>query len=220
MNSEKENKAEGEKKLSASRNERKLKKGENKRKTGSSGMDSLDKARSLPDAWEAYLYGDPEDALEAYELNRDLPMTELLYYYTCAENPELTDDPDQISIDLTDALRSHRGDEVWYFGYLDILSKKDGLTEDEKRERNRVIMELAAGNRFNCPAVLPSELAGPERDKITDNFGGFDIIADRYDDTIAVWKILVQYAEKNGIVIEGLKKPVNDISEHEIEEDY
>ena len=162
-------------------------------------LDSLDKALSLPDAWEAYLYGDPEDALEAYELNRDLPMTELLYYYTCAENPELTDDPDQISIDLTDALRSHRGDEVWYFGYLDILSKKDGLTEDEKREKNRVIMELAAGNRFNCPAVLPSELTGPERDKITDNFGGYDIIADRYDDTIAVWKILVQYAEKNGI---------------------
>ena len=36
----------------------------------------------------------------------------------------------------------------------------------------------------------------------------------------AIHAALWDYAEKNGIVIEGLKKPVNDISEHEIEEDY
>ena len=36
----------------------------------------------------------------------------------------------------------------------------------------------------------------------------------------AIHAALWDYAEKNGIVIEGLKKPVNDISEHEIEGDY
>jgi len=36
----------------------------------------------------------------------------------------------------------------------------------------------------------------------------------------AIHAALWDYAEKNGIVIEGLKKPVNDISEHEIKEDY
>ncbi len=36
----------------------------------------------------------------------------------------------------------------------------------------------------------------------------------------AIHAALWDYAEKNSIVIEGLKKPVNDISEHEIEEEY
>lgn len=36
----------------------------------------------------------------------------------------------------------------------------------------------------------------------------------------AIHAALWDYAEKNGIVIEGLEKPVTDISEHEEEEDY
>ena len=36
----------------------------------------------------------------------------------------------------------------------------------------------------------------------------------------AIHAALWDYAEKNGIVIEGLEKPVNDISEHEEEEEY
>jgi len=36
----------------------------------------------------------------------------------------------------------------------------------------------------------------------------------------AIHAALWNYAEKNGIVIEGLEKPVTDISEHEEEEDY
>lgn len=36
----------------------------------------------------------------------------------------------------------------------------------------------------------------------------------------AIHAALWDYAEKNGIVIEGLEKPVSDISEHEEEEEY
>ena len=36
----------------------------------------------------------------------------------------------------------------------------------------------------------------------------------------AIHAALWDYAEKNGIVIEGLDKPVSDISEHEEEEEY
>ena len=36
----------------------------------------------------------------------------------------------------------------------------------------------------------------------------------------AIHAALWDYAEKNGLVIEGLEKPVSDISEHEEEEEY
>ncbi len=155
---------------------------------------SVEKAQALPDAWKAYLEGDPAAAKEAWELNRDLPMVELLYYYTCGENPTKTEMPE-----IASALRSHEGDEVWYFGYLDILSKKDTLTETERQEKKRVIMELAAGNRFNCAAVLPSELTKAEREEILEKVGEYGDLSDRYADKVAGWEALQLYVERNGI---------------------
>lgn len=164
-------------------------------------LKSLDNAHALPDAWKAYLDGDVEAAREAYELDRDLSMPELLYHYTCAENPAGTKETGsgQSVPDVTLALRSHEGDEVWYFGYLDILSKKDTLTGTEQLEKKRVIMELAAGNRFNCGAILPSELTRSERDEVSANLGAYDTISENYADMIGVWEILELCVERDGV---------------------
>ncbi len=158
---------------------------------------SVDKAQALPDAWKAYLNGDSEAARAAYELDGDLSMTELLYYYTLAENPAKTDGQDEP--DVTRALRAHEGDEVWYFGYLDLLSKKDELTETERAERKRVVTLLAAGNRFNCGAVLPSELTKAEKYEILERIGEYENIAGNYADRIGVWEILELCVERDGV---------------------
>ncbi|MBQ3865649.1 MAG: hypothetical protein II776_02015, partial [Clostridia bacterium] len=129
-------------------------------------LKSVDRAEALPAAWRAYLEGDPEAAGEAYARGGDLSMVELLYFYTCAEN-KVSDE--KAAPDLTFALKAHEGDEVWYFGYLDILSKKGALTDAERQEKRRILMELAAGDRFNCAAVLPSELTKAERNAILEN---------------------------------------------------
>lgn len=160
-------------------------------------LKSVGKAQALPDAWKAYLNGDPEAARAAYELDGDLSMTELLYYYTLAENPAKTDGQD--APDVTRALRAHEGDEVWYFGYLDLLSKKDELTETERAERKRVVTLLAAGNRFNCGAVLPSELTGDEKFEILSHIGEYEDVAAIYADRIGVWEILELCVERDGV---------------------
>ena len=162
-------------------------------------LKSVDKAKALPGAWKAYLDGNPAAAREAYELDRDTPMVELLYYYTCAENPSRAKKAGLSAQNVTRALSAHEGDEVWYFGYLDILSKMDSLTDAEKQEKKRVIMELAARNRFNCGAILPSELTDSERDEILENIGDYESIADRYADRIGVWEILNLYVERDGV---------------------
>lgn len=160
-------------------------------------LKSVDKAQALPNAWKAYLDGDPEAAKAAYELGRNLSMAELLYYYTLAENPAKAEG--QIAPDVTPALRSHEGDEVWYFGYLEILSKKDTLTETERQEKKRVIMELAAGNRFNCAAILPSDLTQSERNEVSANLGAYDTISESYADRIGVWEIFELCVERDGV---------------------
>lgn len=160
-------------------------------------LKSVGKAQALPDAWKAYLTGDIEAAKAAHDLGGDISMTELLYFYTLAENPAKTDGQD--APDVTRALQTHKGDEVWYFGYLDILSKKDELTETERQERKRVIMLLAAGNRFNCGAVLPSELTGDEKFEILSHIGEYEDVAAIYADRIGVWEILELCVERDGV---------------------
>ena len=163
-------------------------------------LESVDRARALPGAWRAYLEGDPEAAREAYELDRRISMSELLYYYTCAENPTEAEEAEvrEGMPDLSVALRSHAGDEVWYFGYLDILSKKEPLTGTERQEKRRVLRELAAGNRFNCAAILPSELTKTERKEILEHVGEYENIAESWADSVAVWELLALYVERNG----------------------
>jgi len=157
-------------------------------------LKSVDRAQALPAAWKAYLGGDPAAAKEAWERSRELSMVELLYHYTCAENPTKTEIPD-----VTAALRSHAGDEVWYFGTLDILSKKESLTEAERQERKRIVMELAAGNRFRCAAVLPSELTKAEKFEILAQIGEYENVAERYADRVGVWEVLELCVERDGI---------------------
>ena len=171
-------------------------------------LKSVDMVQALPNAWKAYLDGDVNAAREAYELDRNLSMSELLYYYTCAENTEGTEGADsgQNAPDITTALRSHEDDEVWYFGYLDILSKKDTLTDNERLEKRRVIMELAAGNRFNCAAILPSELTKADRKEISENIGVYENLSERFADQIGVWEILELCVERDGVDSEAASR--------------
>lgn len=172
-------------------------------------LKSVDKARALPSAWKAYLDGDSKAAGEAYELDRTLPMVELLYYYTWAENgapakekddeAENKDTVKQNPPDILSSLAAHEGEEIWYFGFLDVLSEEDSLTKAEQQEKRRIIMQLAAGNIFNCGAVLPSELTDDERDEISKGLDDFEDPAERYSDYIAVWEILELYVERDGV---------------------
>jgi len=169
----------------------------------------LDKADSLPLAWKAYLEGNPEEAAKAYELDKRGSMTELLYLYTCAENEEKAGED---APNYTKALYSHEGDEVWYFGYLDILSEKKNLSETEKAERKRIAMLLAAGNRFNCGAILPGELTKKEKERLLSEI---EInTREDYVDTIEVWNLLALYVERNGVDWEVRDKMIELIKEY------
>lgn len=172
-------------------------------------LKSVDKARALPNAWKAYLDGNSKAALEAYELDRNLPMAELLYYYTCAENGLPKEDKDEAEKkennskqnlpDIFSDLAAHDGDEIWYFGFLDILSEDESLTDTEQQEQRRIIMQLAAGNLFNCGAVLPSDLTKDERREISKGLEAYEDPAERYSDYIAVWETLELYVERDGV---------------------
>ena len=184
-------------------------------------LKSVDRAQALPNAWKAYLDGDVDAAKAAYELDRNLSMSELLYCYTCAENAEEAEEAGsgQNAPDITVALRSHEGDEVWYFGYLDILSKKDKLTEIEKQEKKRVIMQLAAGNRFNCGAVLPSELTKIERKEISENIGAYENLSENFADRIGVWEILELCVERDGVDAEAASRVLELAKEYPASEE-
>ncbi len=169
----------------------------------------LDKADALPLAWKAYLEGNPEEALKAYELDTRNSMTELLYMYTCIENEEKAGEN---LPNYTKALYSHEGDEVWCFGYLDMLSEKKNLSETEKTESKRIAMKLAAGNRFDCAAILPGELTKKEKERLL-----LEIeinTREDYVDTIEVWNLLALYVERNGVDWEVRDKMIELIKEY------
>lgn len=164
-------------------------------------LKSVNQTQALPSAWKAYIDGDLEASFAAYDLDRNISMSELLYYYTYVEKGSKKDkeETEQYLPDITSALKAHEGDEVWYFAYLDILSKKSRLTETEEQERKRVILYLASGNIFNCGAILPSELTRSEKKNIYKNIEENSDISESYADQLAVWEFLEFYIEHNGV---------------------
>ena len=62
-----------------------------------------------------------------------------------------------------------------------------------------MILNLAAGNRFNCGAILPSELTKAEKKEIAKSIEENNDISDNYADRLAVWKLLELYVERNGV---------------------